>query len=131
MTCKADMLHIIFAIGAFILGDCTLTGINALRCTVLLIYCDSGSSLSFLSSRSGFCQSRIYRNHPVAQRPGNTTYAIPSAAYSSIWCAPPLPRERPISTVKGRCGYSLTVVHFRKIVNSTKIGSPENRHPVI
>ncbi|MDT0793530.1 hypothetical protein RCH45_26655, partial [Klebsiella pneumoniae subsp. pneumoniae] len=30
-------------------------------------------------------------------------------------CVPPLPRDRPLTTLKGRCGYSLTVVHFRKL----------------
>ncbi|EAP6519913.1 hypothetical protein EJL38_23505, partial [Salmonella enterica] len=32
---------------------------------------------------------------------------------------------------KDRFAYSLTVVHFRKVVNRQKIGSPENSRPVI
>ncbi|MDC8801565.1 hypothetical protein PRS30_27955, partial [Klebsiella pneumoniae] len=46
-------------------------------------------------------------------------------------CVPPLPRDRPLTTLKGRCGYSLTVVHFRKVVIRKKIGSAGNGHPVI
>ncbi|MFS9539607.1 hypothetical protein Q6295_04050, partial [Klebsiella pneumoniae] len=33
----------------------------------------------------------------------------------AICCVPPLPRDRPLTTGKGRCGYSVTVVHFRKL----------------
>ncbi|MDT9915145.1 hypothetical protein RUW70_26200, partial [Klebsiella pneumoniae] len=43
----------------------------------------------------------------------------------------PLPRHRPLTPIKGRCGYSLTVVHFRKLRNSVKIGSHRNGYPVI
>ena len=66
-----------------------------------------------------------------APRPTDTRCATPSAAFSSICCVPPLPRDRPITPIKGRCGYSLTVVHFRKLRNSVKIGSHRNGYPVI
>nr|WP_155402923.1 hypothetical protein [Methanosarcina mazei] len=54
-----------------------------------------------------------------------------SAANDAICCVPPLPRDRPDTAGKGRCGYSLAVVHFRKVVNMQKVGSAGNGHPVI
>ncbi|HBY9500286.1 TPA: hypothetical protein MI989_26790 [Klebsiella pneumoniae] len=51
-----------------------------------------------------------------APRPTDTRCATPSAAFSSICCVPPLPRDRPITPIKGRCGYFVCVVHFRKSV---------------
>lgn len=57
--------------------------------------------------------------------------AVLSAESDAICCVPPLPRDRPLTTGKGRCGYSLTVVHFRKMRNSVIIGSDRNGHPVI
>ncbi|MFY8710018.1 hypothetical protein ACOWYU_27630, partial [Klebsiella pneumoniae] len=42
-----------------------------------------------------------------------------------------LPCDRPLTTLKGRFAYSLTVVHFRKVVIRKKIGSAGNGHPVI
>ncbi|ECG5936122.1 hypothetical protein E1669_22475 [Salmonella enterica subsp. enterica serovar Matopeni] len=32
---------------------------------------------------------------------------------------------------KDRFAYSLTVVHFRKLANNQKVGSPENSRPLI
>ncbi|HCN9527384.1 TPA: hypothetical protein N6828_004877 [Escherichia coli] len=43
----------------------------------------------------------------------------------------PLPCETSRRAGKDRFAYSLTVVHFRKTVNTQKIGSAENRRPVI
>lgn len=57
--------------------------------------------------------------------------AVFTAESDAICCVPPLPRDRPLTTLKGRCGYSLTVVHFRKVVICRKIGSAGNGHPVI
>ncbi|HAY5212221.1 TPA: hypothetical protein J0A47_004353 [Escherichia coli] len=57
--------------------------------------------------------------------------AVFSAVNDAICCVPPLPRDRPLTTIKWRFAYSLTVLHFRKIWNTPEIGSPENRHPVI
>ncbi|MDP0789957.1 hypothetical protein Q8F84_27375, partial [Klebsiella pneumoniae] len=34
----------------------------------------------------------------------------------AICCIPPLPRDRPLTTGKRRFAYSLTVVHFRKLI---------------
>ncbi|HGF0151534.1 TPA: hypothetical protein ACGBUC_005719 [Klebsiella variicola] len=57
--------------------------------------------------------------------------AVLSAAGYAICCVNPLPRDRPLTTGKGRFAYSLTVVHFRKVVIRKKIGSDRNGHPVI
>ena len=57
--------------------------------------------------------------------------AVLSAAGYAICCVNPLPRDRPLNTGKGRFAYSLTVVHFRKVVISQKVGSGRNDHPVI
>ncbi|MCF1602986.1 hypothetical protein LXF57_00355, partial [Klebsiella pneumoniae] len=63
--------------------------------------------------------------------PETQDVAVFPAVSDHICCAPPLPRDRPLTTLKGRCGYSLTVVHFRKVVIRKKIGSAGNGHPVI
>ena len=57
--------------------------------------------------------------------------AVLSAAGYAICCVNPLPRDRPLTTGKGRFAYSLTVVHFRKLRNNRKVGSGRNGHPVI
>ncbi|EPO4552245.1 hypothetical protein ACUAWR_005221, partial [Escherichia coli] len=44
--------------------------------------------------------------------------------YYHICCVPHLPRDRPLTTIKGRFAYSLTVVHFRKLRKARKVGSP-------
>lgn len=41
------------------------------------------------------------------------------------------PHDRPLTTGKGRCGYFLTVVHFRKVEIRRKVGSAGNGYPVI
>ncbi|AVS24436.1 hypothetical protein C9J89_27675 (plasmid) [Klebsiella pneumoniae] len=66
-----------------------------------------------------------------APRPTDTRCATPSAAFSSICCVPPLPRDRPRTTGKGRCGYFVCVVHFRKLSKARKVGSDRNGRPVI
>nr|UOL51991.1 hypothetical protein [Enterobacter hormaechei subsp. steigerwaltii] len=66
-----------------------------------------------------------------APRPTDTRCATPSAAFSSICCVPPLPRDRPITPIKGRCGYSVCVVHFRKLWNNIKVGSGQSGRQVI
>lgn len=67
---------------------------------------------------------RISANLTGSLRRGNTICATPLAEFSSLCCVYPLPRDRPLSTGKGRCGYSLTVVHFRKVAIFRKVGSP-------
>ena len=57
--------------------------------------------------------------------------AVLSAAGYAICCVNPLPRDRPLNTGKGRYGYSVCVVYFRKVVISQKVGSGRNDHPVI
>lgn len=57
--------------------------------------------------------------------------AVYSAADDAICCVAPLPRDRASSTGKHRYDYSSCVVHFRKTVNTKKIGSPRNALPVI
>ena len=57
--------------------------------------------------------------------------AVFSADIDARCCVPPLPRDRPLTTGKRRFAYSLTVVHFRKVVIRRKIGSAGNGHPVI
>ncbi|EPU1047757.1 hypothetical protein ACVUNM_005857, partial [Raoultella ornithinolytica] len=57
--------------------------------------------------------------------------AVLSAAGYAICCVNPLPRDRPLTTGKGRFAYSLTVVHFRKLRKARKVGSERNGRPVI
>ncbi|MHB7123510.1 hypothetical protein ACYCG9_26360, partial [Klebsiella pneumoniae] len=57
--------------------------------------------------------------------------AVFPAVSDHICCAPPLPRDRPLTTLKGRCGYSVRMVHFRKVVIRQKVGSSRNGHSVI
>ena len=68
---------------------------------------------------------------PGLSGPLTQDVAVYSAADDAICCVIPLPRDRPLTPIKGRCGYSLTVVHFRKLRNSVKIGSHRNGYPVI
>lgn len=69
---------------------------------------------------------------PPARSGAETQYvAVLSDASDAICCVSPLPRDRPLTTGIERFAYSLTVVHFRKLRNSVKIGSDRNGHPVI
>ncbi|MCQ4061155.1 hypothetical protein FK516_24745, partial [Klebsiella pneumoniae] len=68
---------------------------------------------------------------PARSGPATQDVAVFSADSDAICCVPPLPRNRPLTTGKGRCGYSVTVVHFRKMRNNIKVGSGRNGHPVI
>ncbi|MBW4927013.1 hypothetical protein KZW02_25965, partial [Klebsiella pneumoniae] len=63
--------------------------------------------------------------------PKTQDVAVLSADFDAICCVPPLPRDRLLTTGKRRFAYSLTVVHFRKVVIRKKIGSAGNSHPVI
>ncbi|MHB6365053.1 hypothetical protein ACYBOD_27540, partial [Klebsiella pneumoniae] len=51
---------------------------------------------------------------PARSGPETQDVAVFPAVSDHICCAPPLPRDRPLTTLKGRCGYSVCVVHFRK-----------------
>ena len=69
---------------------------------------------------------------PPARSGTITQYvAVYSATDDAICCVPPLPRDRPLTTGKGRFAYSLTVVHFRKLRKARKVGSERNGRPVI
>lgn len=68
---------------------------------------------------------------PVRSGPETQDVAVFPADDDAICCVPPLPRDRPLTTGKRRFAYSLTVVHFRKVVIRKKIGSAGNGHPVI
>lgn len=68
---------------------------------------------------------------PARSGPATQDVAVFSADIDAICCVPPLPRDRPLTTLKGRYGYSLTVVHFRKLRKARKVGSGRNGRPVI
>ncbi|HHT5283766.1 TPA: hypothetical protein ACTY2V_005382 [Klebsiella pneumoniae] len=53
---------------------------------------------------------------PARSGPETQDVAVFPAVSDHICCAPPLPRDRPLTTLKGRCGYFVCVVHFRKSV---------------
>ncbi|MGP4875884.1 hypothetical protein ACTXQV_28155, partial [Klebsiella pneumoniae] len=71
------------------------------------------------------------RTPPAHSGPATQDVAVFPAVSDPICCVPPLPRNRPLTTGKRRFAYSLTVVHFRKVVIRKKIGSAGNGHPVI
>ncbi|MCG5620701.1 hypothetical protein [Klebsiella pneumoniae] len=71
------------------------------------------------------------RTPPARSGPATQDVAVFPADCDPICCVPPLPRNRPLTTGKRRFAYSLTVVHFRKVVIRKKIGSAGNGHPVI
>ncbi|WP_448979904.1 hypothetical protein [Klebsiella pneumoniae] len=71
------------------------------------------------------------RTPPARSGPATQDVAVLSAASDAICCVPPLPRDRPLTTGKGRFAYSLTVVHFRKLRKARKVGSERNGRPVI
>lgn len=52
---------------------------------------------------------------PARSGPATQDVWVLSADYDAICCVPPLPRDRPLTTLKGRFAYSLAVVHFRKL----------------
>ncbi|HIE8796696.1 hypothetical protein ABLU85_21065 [Klebsiella sp. GG_Kp154] len=53
---------------------------------------------------------------PARCGPATQDVAVLPAEYDTICCVPPLPRDWPLTTGKGRFAYSLTVIHFRKSV---------------
>ncbi|HFI5903784.1 TPA: hypothetical protein ACGRQW_004773, partial [Escherichia coli] len=68
---------------------------------------------------------------PARCGPATQDVAVFSAGCDAICCVLPLPRDRPLTTIKGRYGYSVCVVHFRKVEVRQKIGSDRNGRPVI
>lgn len=71
------------------------------------------------------------RTPPARSGPATQDVAVFSADSDPICCVPPLPRDRPLTTGKRRFAYSLTVVHFRKVVIRQKVGSAVNGFPLI
>ncbi|WP_409518086.1 hypothetical protein [Escherichia coli] len=71
------------------------------------------------------------RSPPARSGPTTQDVAVFPAVSDHICCAPPLPRDRPLTTLKGRCGYSVCVVHFRKLWNNIKVGSGQSGRQVI
>lgn len=68
---------------------------------------------------------------PARSGPATQDVAVFPADCDAICCVPPLPRDRPLTTGKGLCGYSVCVVHFRKLWNNIKVGSNQSGRPVI
>nr|WP_254888697.1 hypothetical protein [Salmonella enterica] len=68
---------------------------------------------------------------PVLHTPSTQDVASLSSAVATRCCVMNLPCDPARRGRKDRFAYSLTVVHFRKVVNRQKIGSPENSRPVI
>ncbi|HIA3917310.1 TPA: hypothetical protein ACWP96_005481 [Klebsiella pneumoniae] len=68
---------------------------------------------------------------PARSGPATQDVAVFPADSDAICCVPPLPRDRPLTTLKGRFAYSLTVVHFRKLWNNIKVGSGQSGRQVI
>ncbi|MGG9754584.1 hypothetical protein ACQ9KO_23880 [Escherichia coli] len=68
---------------------------------------------------------------PARSGPETQDVAVFPAVSDHICCAPPLPRDRPLTTLKGCCGYSVCVVHFRKLWNNIKVGSGQSGRQVI
>lgn len=62
---------------------------------------------------------------PARSGPATQDVAVFSADDDAICCVPPLPRDLPLTTGKRRFAYSLTVVHFRKVVIRKKSDLPE------
>lgn len=68
---------------------------------------------------------------PPLSGPETQDVAVFSSDDDARCCVPPLPRDRLLTTGKRRFAYSPTVVNFRKLLNTQKIGSYRNGHPVI
>ena len=96
------------------------------------VFSDSPAIILVLSTADPKTHCSGSASAPTARSgPETQDVAVLSAAYDAICCVPPLPRDRPLTTGKGRFAYSVCVVHFRKIVIRRKIGSAGNGHPVI
>ncbi|HFE3326943.1 TPA: hypothetical protein ACF3GW_004509, partial [Escherichia coli] len=68
---------------------------------------------------------------PARCGPATQDVAVFSAGCDAICCVLPLPRDRPLTTIKGRYGYFVCVVHFRKLWNNIKVGSGQSGRQVI
>lgn len=70
------------------------------------------------------------RHPPPLHRPAQYVVAQ-SAAFATRCCVYPLPRDPARGSGKQRYDYSLTVVHFRKVVIRQKVGSHRKGEQVI
>ncbi len=89
------------------------------------------SVILFILHRSEKGSSGSDSAPPARSGPETQDVAVFPAVSDHICCAPPLPRDRPLTTGKRRFAYSLTVVHFRKLRKARKVGSGRNGRPVI
>ncbi|EAB4416605.1 hypothetical protein D7B12_14170 [Salmonella enterica] len=71
------------------------------------------------------------RTAPARSDPVTQDVAAQSADVATRCCVRTLPCDPARRGRKDRCGYSLTVLHFRKVVNGQKIGSAEKHRQVI
>ncbi len=96
------------------------------------VFSDSPAIILVLSTADPktHCSGSL-RTPPARSGPITQYVAVYSATDGAICCVPPLPRDRPLTTGKGRFAYSLTVVHFRKLRKARKVGSERNGRPVI
>ncbi|PNM27434.1 hypothetical protein AL478_001085 [Klebsiella pneumoniae] len=80
------------------------------------VFSDSPAIILVLSTADPktHCSGSAFRP-PARCGPATQDVAVFSAGCDAICCVLPLPRDRPLTTIKGRYGYSLTVVHFRKL----------------
>lgn len=76
------------------------------------------------------CSGSAFRP-PARSGPATQDVAVFTADCDAICCVPPLPRDRPLTTLKGRFAYSVCVVHFRKLWNNIKVGSGQSGRPEI
>ncbi|EBC7388861.1 hypothetical protein C7K91_24425, partial [Salmonella enterica] len=68
---------------------------------------------------------------PARRDPVTQDVAAESAALATRCCVMNFPCDPARRGRKDRFAYSHTMVNFRKVENSQKIGSHENSHPVI
>ena len=73
------------------------------------------------ASFSSFCtdpkkgSSGSLRTPPARSGPATQDVVVLPDDSDARCCVSPLPRDRPLTTLKGRFAYSLAVVHFRKL----------------
>ncbi len=99
--------------------------------TIRHLLCSSCNNPSSFLLRSEKVSSGSDSAPPARSGPETQDVAVFPAVSDHICCAPPLPRDRPLTTLKGRCGYSVCVVHFRKLWNNIKVGSGQSGRQVI
>lgn len=95
-------------------------------------FCDSPAIIFiFPSSDPKIVRVGSPRTAPARCDPVTQDVAAQPSAVATRCCVMNIPCDPTRRGRKDRFAYSLTVVHFRKIANRQKIGSHENRYPVI